>query len=152
MDVEKPSLHKPRTTAATVMLRMRHTLGDGAGLARSVVSDMLRKSLVMNSKTMSAGVKTAWPVMRPDRQEQNDLTLLDQHVERVGPQPLEGDPSFAYGKDDAGKPRLCHHHAAAAFATSVAVDTAIPICACRSAGASLVPSPHMPTTWPWLWP
>ena len=26
----------------------------------------------------------------------------------------------------------------------------MPICAWRSAGASLVPSPHMPTTWPWL--
>ena len=41
------------------MLRMRQTLGDGAGLARSVVSDMLRKSLVTNSRTMSAGVRTA---------------------------------------------------------------------------------------------
>ena len=38
---------------------------------------------------------------------------------------------------------------AAAFATSVAEETAIPICACRRAGASLAPSPHMPTTWPW---
>src|ERR1700734_3139824 len=32
---------------------------------------------------------------------------------------------------------------AADLATSVAVETAIPICACRSAGASLAPSPHM---------
>ena len=30
-------------TAAPVILRMRHTLGDGAGLARSVVSDMAEK-------------------------------------------------------------------------------------------------------------
>ena len=44
------------------MLRIRQTLGDGAGLARSVVSDMVRKSLVMSISTMSAGVMTAWPV------------------------------------------------------------------------------------------
>ena len=37
---------------------------------------------------------------------------------------------------------------AAALAASVAEATAIPICACRKAGASLTPSPHMPTTWP----
>ena len=55
--VEKPSLHAPRTAAAAVMLRMRHTLGAGAGLARSVVSDMERKSLVMNSRTSSTGVR-----------------------------------------------------------------------------------------------
>src|SRR5579862_613721 len=34
---------------------------------------------------------------------------------------------------------------AADFATLVAVDTAIPICAWRRAGVSLAPSPHMPT-------
>ena len=40
---------------------------------------------------------------------------------------------------------------AADLATSVAVDTAMRICACRSAGASLAPSPHMPTVWPPCW-
>ena len=40
---------------------------------------------------------------------------------------------------------------AADLATSVAVETAIPICAWRSAGASLAPSPHMPTVWPPFW-
>ena len=40
---------------------------------------------------------------------------------------------------------------AADLATSVAVDTAIPICAWRSAGASLAPSPHIPTMWPLFW-
>ena len=40
---------------------------------------------------------------------------------------------------------------AADLATSVAVDTAIPICACRSAGASLAPSPHIPTVCPFFW-
>src|SRR6202167_2110848 len=40
---------------------------------------------------------------------------------------------------------------AADLATSVAVDTAIPICAWRSAGASLAPSPHIPTVWPLFW-
>ena len=37
---------------------------------------------------------------------------------------------------------------AADLATSVAVDTAMPICAWRNAGASLAPSPHMPTVCP----
>ena len=60
--VEKPSLHAPRARAAAVILRMRQTLGVGAGLARSVVSDMARKSLVMNSRTINAGVSTACPV------------------------------------------------------------------------------------------
>ena len=40
---------------------------------------------------------------------------------------------------------------AADFATSVAEATATPIWACRRAGASLAPSPHMPTVWPPLW-
>ena len=40
---------------------------------------------------------------------------------------------------------------AADLATSVAVETAMPICAWRSAGASLAPSPHMPTVWPPFW-
>ena len=40
---------------------------------------------------------------------------------------------------------------AADLATSVAVETAIPICACRKAGASFAPSPHMPTVWPLFW-
>src|ERR1035437_1344508 len=60
--VEKPCLHIPRTIAAAVILRMLQTLGDGAALARSVVSDMDRKSLVRKSKTIRAGVKTACPV------------------------------------------------------------------------------------------
>src|SRR5665213_4332849 len=37
---------------------------------------------------------------------------------------------------------------AADLATSVAVETAIPICAWRSAGASFAPSPHIPTICP----
>src|ERR1035438_2672352 len=36
---------------------------------------------------------------------------------------------------------------AADLATSVAVETAMPICAWRSAGASLAPSPHIPTVY-----
>src|ERR1700677_765280 len=40
---------------------------------------------------------------------------------------------------------------AADLATSVAVETAMPICAWRSAGASLAPSPHIPTLWPPFW-
>src|SRR6202451_3321140 len=40
---------------------------------------------------------------------------------------------------------------AADLATSVAVETAIPIGAWRNAGASLAPSPHMPTIWPPFW-
>src|SRR6202167_1830023 len=40
---------------------------------------------------------------------------------------------------------------AADLATSVAVDTATPIWAWRRAGASLAPSPHMPTVWPSFW-
>ena len=39
---------------------------------------------------------------------------------------------------------------AANFATSVALNTAMPICAWLSAGASLAPSPHMPTMRPAL--
>ena len=48
--------------AAPVMLRMRQTLGDGEGLARSVVSDMARKSFVTSMSTIITGVMTAWPV------------------------------------------------------------------------------------------
>ncbi len=40
---------------------------------------------------------------------------------------------------------------AADLATSVAVETAMPICAWRRAGASLAPSPHMPTVAPLDW-
>ena len=54
--MEKASLLRPSMIAAEVMLRMRQTLGDGAELARSVVNDMLRKSLVTNSSTISTGV------------------------------------------------------------------------------------------------
>ena len=35
--------------------------------------------------------------------------------------------------------------------TSAAVDTATPNCACRGAGASLAPSPHIPTVCPFFW-
>jgi hypothetical protein len=51
--------------AAPLMLRMRHTLGSGAGLARSVVSDMPRKSFVTSIKTMRTGVITATALRRP---------------------------------------------------------------------------------------
>src|ERR1017187_10023223 len=40
---------------------------------------------------------------------------------------------------------------AADLATSVAVETAMPICAWRSAGASFAPSPHIPTVCPLFW-
>ena len=40
---------------------------------------------------------------------------------------------------------------AAPFATSVAVLTAMPTSAWRSAGASFTPSPVIPVTWPPAW-
>jgi hypothetical protein len=55
-------LDTPSSTAAAVMLGTRNMLGKGARLARSVVSDIARKSLVMNSSTISPGISTAWPV------------------------------------------------------------------------------------------
>ena len=48
---------------------------------------------------------------QPDGQEQHDLDLLDQHIERVGQQALEGDPALAYGGEDAAEPGLGQHHA-----------------------------------------
>ena len=48
-------------------------------------------------------------------------------------------------------PGLVSTMPAADLATSVAVDTAIPICAWRNAGASLAPSPHIATLWPPFW-
>ena len=110
--VEKPSLHAPRTIAAAVMLRMRQTLGDGAGLARSVVSDMAEKVVRHEQQDHERRRQDRMAGQaEPDRQEQDDLDLLDQHVERVGQQPLEPDPAFADGEHDAGEPRLGQDHA-----------------------------------------
>ena len=45
------------------MLRMRHRLGNGEGLARSVVSDIARCSFVTSIKTIMTGVIDRLPVM-----------------------------------------------------------------------------------------
>src|SRR5487761_2699674 len=67
-----------------------------------------------------------------DGEEQHRHDLLDDRVQRVGQDSLECDATFLDCRDDAD-------------------ETAMPICAWRSAGASLAPSPHMPTVWPPLW-
>ena len=101
--------------------------------------------------TMSIGVRIACPVMRSPREKEHLDDLLRHRVDRVGQDALEGDPPFLDGGHDAFEPGFGQHDPAADLATSVAVDTAIPICACLSAGASLAPSPHMPTVWPLFW-
>src|SRR6202034_2479112 len=53
-------------------------------------------------------------------------------------------PSFTAATTPSS-PGLVRTIPAADLATSVAVETAIPICAWRSAGASFAPSPHIPT-------
>ena len=52
---------------------------------------------------------------KADRQKENDLDLLDQHVERVGEQPLESDPAFPDGKHDAAETSLGQNHAGRGF-------------------------------------
>jgi hypothetical protein len=47
---------------ARITLPMLDTLGESEGLARSVVSDIARKSFVIGVRTMRTGVMTAWPV------------------------------------------------------------------------------------------
>ena len=74
--------------------------------------------------------------------------FVDEYSQRIGHySPKDGAPLLDRG-DDAAQTGSVSTIPAAALATSVAVETAIPICAWRSAGASLAPSPHMPTAWP----
>ena len=146
----KAELAYPEDDAAAVILRMRQTLGDGAELARSVVSDMARKSLVTNSRTISTGVMIAWPVMpSPIARKEDDLDLLDQHVERVGQQPLETRSGLrgrqarcrrVPARSGPCRRRLSRHRLRRKRRCR-SVPVAAP--AHRS-----TPSPHMPTTWP----
>ena len=74
--------------------------------------------------------------------------FMNDGSQRIGQDAPKGDPALPDRRDDPGKPRLGQNDAAADLATSVAVETAMPIWAWRNAGASLAPSPHMPTVWP----
>ena len=80
-----------------------------------------------------------------DRQKQHLDGFLGDGVQRVAQDALEGNSPFLDRGDDAGEPGSVSTMPAADLATSVAVETAIPIWAWRNAGASLAPSPHMPT-------
>jgi hypothetical protein len=126
------------------MRRIRQALGPRAGVARSVVSDIERKDV--RDQDQDHEGRRQDRVARegePDRQEQYDLDLLDQHVERVGQEPLECDALLGDSGDDAGEAGSVRTNACRPIATSVAEDMAIPICACRSAGASFTPSTTM---------
>ena len=54
------------------------------------------KSFVMNNKTMRRRQHRVARHDEPDRQEKDDLALLDQHVERIGEEPQEPDPTFTH--------------------------------------------------------
>lgn len=110
-----------------------------------MVSDMAIKSFVTSMSTINTGVMTARPAMTSPM-ARNGTISIGHRVECASQQPLERDPPLADGKDDAGEARLSHHHARRCLGAD---DTVMPIYACRSAGASLLPSRHILTTCLW---
>src|ERR1700735_5551647 len=86
-----------------------------------------------------------------DAKKQNLHDLLGNGVQRIGQDALKNQAPFFDGATIPPRPGSVNTMPAADLATSVAVDTAMPICAWRSAGASLAPSPHIPTVFPFFW-
>jgi len=80
-------------------------------------------------------------------QEKHLHNLLGDGIQGVGQDALERYRLLLLQPQHL-RVRLGQHNSGRRFATSVALETAIPICAWRSAGASLAPSPHMPTVCP----
>ncbi len=121
------------------------------GRTLSVLKDIARKSPVIIMMTMSIGVNRACPVMsRPMASRSTCAIFLIVDPEGIAQNALERDPTHFDSGDDAAKPGPPFSTTPAAdLATSVAVDTAMPICGltqCWSiVGAIAAHTDRMPT-------
>lgn len=128
--MQKASRQAPMATPAVLKLPMRHEFGAADGRTLSVVKDMEREITGDHHNHHQQRSQDRLPGHdQAHDQEQHRHDLLDDGVERVRLDALERNSPFLHRSDDAGDPASVSTIPAADLATSVAVETAMPICA-----------------------